>query len=97
MESTPVKAVIFDLGNTLWFSGHGPPRAEMDRMAADLLAPWLTATGLSLPAPAEVILRDVWEAYDAAWKVEVSGGTMREPSLPFLIREALSVLGLDID
>jgi len=97
MESTPVKAVIFDLGNTLWFSGYDPPRAEMDRIAADLLAPWLTATDRSLPAPAEEILHDVWEAYDAAWKFEVGGGTLRDPSLPFLIREALAVRGLDID
>ncbi len=97
MNSPPLKAVIFDLGNTLWFSGNEPSKAALDRMAADLLAPWLTASGLMLPAPADVILREIWGAYDASWKFEVSGGTLREPSLPFLIRGALGGRGLDID
>jgi len=96
MESTQTKAVVFDLGNTLWFSGYEPSRAEMDRMAADLLAPWLKASDLTLPAPAEVILRDVWEAYDAAWRIEVGGGTFHDPSIPYLISIALAVRGVEI-
>lgn len=96
MDTTEVRAVIFDLGNTLWFSGYEPPKTEMDRLAADLLAPWLTASGLTLPASAEVIVRDVWDAYDEAWRFEVEGGTLRDPSIPFLVRGALAARGFEI-
>ena len=92
----PVKAIIFDLGNTLWFMGYEPPKAELDRLAADLLQPWLARNDLALPAPIESICRDVWEAYDQAWQIEVGRGTLREPSLPILARGAFAARGIEI-
>lgn len=91
-----VKAVVFDLGNTLWFVGSEPPKAELDRMSAELLQPWLARNALALPAPTETICRDVWEAYDQAWQIEVGRGTLREPSLPNLARGAFAARGIEI-
>jgi len=96
MESIPVKAVVFDLGNTLWFMGNEPPKAELDRIAAELLRSWLARNALALPVPTEAICRDVWEAYDQAWQIEVGRGTLREPALPILARGAFAARGIAI-
>ncbi len=96
MGFMPAKAVVFDLGNTLWFMGHEPPKAEMDRMAAELLRQWLARNTVALPVALDTICRDVWEAYDQAWQIEVGRGTLREPSLPILARDAFAGRGIEI-
>jgi HAD superfamily hydrolase (TIGR01509 family) len=89
-----VRAVAFDVGNTLWFQ-----RAEPD---ADLLIdaqratiePMLERWGVRLPFDLRDVLRDVldaslipYEAYDAS---------LREIDLPRLIRGALAVRDVEI-
>ena len=96
MTSNEIRAVVFDLGNTLWFQGYEPARGELDRMGADLLQQWLARNAIVLDEPLEVILRDVWEAYDAAWKIEVERGTLRDPSIAFLARGAFAVRGIEL-
>jgi HAD superfamily hydrolase (TIGR01509 family) len=96
MPSSDVRAAVFDLGNTLWFAGYEPSMADLDRMCADLLRPWLAAAAVTLPAPLDMIIRDVWDAYDEAWQVETERGSLRDPSIPFLVRGALAVRGMEV-
>ena len=96
MPSSGVRAAVFDLGNTLWFYGYEPSKEDADRMVADLLRPWLATTGVALPAPLELLIRDVWDAFEQASKVEFARGLYREPSIPFLVRGAFAVRGLDV-
>jgi HAD superfamily hydrolase (TIGR01509 family) len=96
MTSADIRAVIFDLGNTLWFSAHEPSRADLDRMQADLLRSWLARSGLTLDEPVDAICRDVWDAYESAWRIEVERGSLRDPSLPFLVRGAFAVRGIEL-
>jgi HAD superfamily hydrolase (TIGR01509 family) len=96
MEDAPIRAAVFDLGNTLWFAGYEPSKEDADRMVAELLRPWLATTGVTLPAPVEVIVREVWDAFQQAWDHEFQRGTHHEPSVPFLVRGALAVRGLEV-
>jgi HAD superfamily hydrolase (TIGR01509 family) len=96
MPASAVRAAVFDLGNTLWFAGYEPTMDDLDRMVADLLRPWLPTTGVALPAPLEVIIRDVWDAYEQAWNVEAERRTHRDPAIPFLVRGAFAVRGTDV-
>jgi HAD superfamily hydrolase (TIGR01509 family) len=96
MPLTDIRAVVFDLGNTLWFQGYEPAKADLDRMQAALLEPWLARSGLALDEPVEAIVRDVWDAYDQAWKVEYERGTLRETSIAFLARGAFAVRDIEI-
>jgi FMN phosphatase YigB (HAD superfamily) len=92
-----IRAAVFDLGNTLWFAGYEPAPEDMDRVAAEMLQPWLARSGLTLPVPIAAIIRGVWEAYQQAWRIEVDRGTYREPSLSYLARGALAQHGIDLD
>jgi HAD superfamily hydrolase (TIGR01549 family) len=92
-----VRAAVFDLGNTLWFSGYEPAPEDMDRVAAELLQPWLARTGMTPPVPIASIIRGVWEAYDQAWRIEMDRATYRDPSLAFLARGAFAQHGIDLD
>lgn len=97
MRNTPVRATIFDLGNTLWFAGYEPAPEDMDRVAAEMLTPWVTRSGMAMPVPVEQIIRSVWEAYEQAWQVEVERRTYREVSLAFLARGAFAQHGIELD
>lgn len=97
MRNTHARAAVFDLGNTLWFAGYEPAPEDMDRVAAELLKPWLARSGLTPPVPVETIIRGVWEAYEQAWRIEFERGTMRDLSLAFLARGAFAQHGIDLD
>ncbi len=96
MPSPDVRAVVFDLGNTLWFSAHEPSKHDLDRMGAGLLQEWLARSGLALDEPIEAIVRDVWDAYDSAWRIANERGSLREPSIAFLARGAFAVRGIEL-
>jgi HAD superfamily hydrolase (TIGR01509 family) len=96
MSSASVRAVVFDLGNTLWFQGYEPSKGDTDRMAAELLRPWVARHGMAFAEPLEAIVRDVWEVYDQAWRVEVERGSLRDPSIAFLARGAFAVRGIEL-
>jgi HAD superfamily hydrolase (TIGR01509 family) len=92
-----IRAAVFDLGNTLWFAGKEPSKAEADRIAAELLQSWVARYRPAISEPIETICREVWEAYETAWRVEVERGALRDPSLAFLARGAFAVRGVTID
>ncbi len=96
MSEEHVRAVVFDLGNTLWFEAKHPVDGEIERMQAERLAPLVATWRVTLPESIEQVIRDVWRAYEKAWRREQTRGTFREPSLPRLVKSALAVLGVYI-
>jgi HAD superfamily hydrolase (TIGR01509 family) len=96
MSSSHIRAVVFDLGNTLWFQGYEPSRADLDGMQAELLRPWLDRSGFAMSESIAAVCRDVWDAYDQAWRIEVERGTLRDPSIAFLARGAFGVRGIEL-
>ncbi len=96
MPATAVRAVVFDVGNTLWFEATSPDRASIERQQAERVRPLVDAWDIELPVPLEQVLGEVWDAYAVADEVERERQTPREPSLPFIIRGALASHGVDI-
>lgn len=94
---TSVHAVVFDVGNTLWFEARRPDEAAIRRLQAEQIVPVVRGWGYEL-SEQEIarIEQDVWDAYMAAVEVEQERGSPRDPSLPFLVRGALSVRGIEI-
>jgi hypothetical protein len=92
----PVRAVVFDVGNTLWFVARQPDSAEIERLQARPLEALLARWGMALPCPPEEIVRAVHEMGEEAEHIERARGTLREVSIPFLIRGTLAARGIDI-
>lgn len=96
MRPNAVRAVVFDVGNTLWFEATSPDRASIERTQAERVRPLLAAWGVALTVPLERVLGEVWDAYAVADEVERDRGSCREPSLPFIIRGALASHAVEI-
>ena len=96
MRNNETRAVVFDLGNTLWFQGFELAKAEADRLQADLLQPWVVRHGIVLTEPLDAVIRDVWDAGEQNWQIEVERGTFREVPIPFLARGAFAVRGVEL-
>jgi FMN phosphatase YigB (HAD superfamily) len=96
MRSATVRAVVFDVHDTLWFGATSPDRAAIERQQAGRVRPLLDAWGVALPVPLERVLAEVWDAYAVADEVERDRRSYREPSLPFIIRGALASCGIDV-
>jgi len=91
-----LQAVVFDVGNTLWFEAWRPDDDAIWRLQAGALRPLLGRWSVELPIPLEDLARDIWQAYELAWAHESSRGTYRDPSLPALIQAGLAAHGVDI-
>jgi HAD superfamily hydrolase (TIGR01549 family) len=96
MSSEPVRAVVFDLGNTLWFEAVAPDLDRIFALQAIALAPLVDGWGIALREPLDVVCRDIWFAWFEAERRERDRGGLREPSLPFLARGALAVRDIEI-
>lgn len=96
MVEQPVRAVVFDLGNTLWFDAAERDPREIYAIGAERLAPLLAEWGVALDEPVEDILRDVWEAIEESYRRELARGTCRDPYLPAFVRAALQMRGVEI-
>jgi HAD superfamily hydrolase (TIGR01509 family) len=96
MRQSAVRAVVFDVVNTLWFEATSPDRAAIERQQAERVRPLLHEWGVTLPLPLEQVLGEVWDAYAVADEVERERGSQREPSLPFIIRGALASHDVEI-
>jgi HAD superfamily hydrolase (TIGR01509 family) len=93
---SPVRAFVFDVGNTLWFEAKAPDPARVFALEARLVEPLLREWGITLSEPLADLLAEIWASYETAGAVEVDRGRFREPSLPFLIRGAMATRGHDI-
>ncbi len=96
MTPDHARAVVFDVGNTLWFGARWPDAAEIERLQAQPLRSLLTKWGMTLPGSAEEVVRAVHEAGDAAERLEQVRGSLREVRIPDLIRDALASRHVDV-
>jgi HAD superfamily hydrolase (TIGR01509 family) len=91
-----VRAFVFDVGNTLWFEAKAPDMMRIAELEAAELAPLLDEWRIKPREPLPLIIAEIWDAYLAAWQDEMDRGRCREPSLPFLIRGAMAVRGIEL-
>lgn len=94
--SDAIRAVVFDVGNTLWFGARWPDAVEIERLQAAPLRSRLADWGMDIGSLAGDIVRAVHEAGDEAERVERASGSLREVNLPLLIRGALAAHGIEI-
>ena len=85
-----IRAVIFDVGNCLWFQARPQPDAENFALQGAAVRPLFEAWRLAPPEPLEQLLADIWAAMEEGYAVAAERKTYREPSLPFLWRGALA-------
>ena len=90
-----LKAVLFDVGDTLWHSAEAPPAAEFRRIAAERARTFLRAEGFECPDPGR-IARTAWDALESAMK-HARATDRREPDYAEIARRAIAGLGLQLD
>jgi putative hydrolase of the HAD superfamily len=89
-----IKAVLFDVGDTLWHSQAAPPAAEFRRLAAERAARFLNNAGLAHSDPKE-IARIAWNALEAAQK-RARATDKKEPDYAMVAQAALARVGLQL-
>ncbi len=94
--TTPVRAVVFDLGQTLWHYDEQRPAEDVYDMQARCLAPLVTRWGFRIDVPLAVISGEIWERYMLADRAEWAAGSCAEPNLPEFIRSTLASHGAAI-
>jgi putative hydrolase of the HAD superfamily len=90
----PLRAILFDIGDTLWHSRSAPPAEEFRRMAAERAAEALRGLGLNHPDPATVA-RCSWNAMEAAMR-RARATDLVEPDYGAVSQAALRALGLEL-
>ena len=90
----PLRAVLFDIGDTLWHSRAAPPPAEFRRLAAERAALTLRELGIHHADPA-VVARTAWVALENAMRAARSNDCV-EPDYHAVSRSALAGIGLDL-
>jgi FMN phosphatase YigB (HAD superfamily) len=88
------RAVLFDIGDTLWHASAAPPPEEFRRLASERVAEWLSKRGLSGPEP-ERLARVAWDALENAMR-EARATDLVEPDYGIVASEAARSLGLDL-
>lgn len=96
-QPSKTRAVVFDLGNTLWFEARRPDPATLWRLQAEAVRPLLDAWRIEITSNLESLGESIWRAYETACDIEQERHTYREPSLPYIIRGALAESGVTID
>ena len=81
------KAVLFDVGDTLWHSADAPPAAEFRRIAAERAAEFLARAGIAFADPA-LVARSAWDALEDAMK-HARATDRSEPDYAAVARQAL--------
>lgn len=94
VASMPFRAVLFDIGDTLWHSPAAPPAEEFRKMAAERASLELRALGLSHPDPA-LVSRRVWLAMEEAMRL-ARRSNLVEPDYGTVAQAALRELGLQL-
>src|SRR4051812_27879365 len=91
-----IRAVVFDIGGTLWFEAKRPDEQRIYRLVAERLTPLVAKWGIDVPDPLEEIEREVWQNALEGYRFADETRSYQEPSLPVLIREALLRRGITI-
>lgn len=90
----PFRAILFDIGDTLWHSRAAPPPETFRRMAAERAAFELRALGLSHSDPA-LVAKSVWQAMEEAMR-RARQTDLVEPDYGTVAQAALRELGLEL-
>jgi putative hydrolase of the HAD superfamily len=90
----PFRAVLFDIGDTLWHSRAAPPPDEFRRMAAERVADWLRMHRYAFDEPG-LLARAVWDAMEAAMR-RARATDLLEPDYGQVAAEAARALGLEL-
>lgn len=88
------KALLFDVGDTLWHSAGAPPAAEFRRIAAHRAQEFLAGQGIACANPDQVA-RVAWDALESAMKLARSTDRI-EPDYPAVAQAALETTGLTL-
>ena len=88
------KAVLFDVGDTLWHSADAPPAAEFRRIAAERALMYLKGEGITCAEP-ERIARLAWDALEGAMQ-RARATDRREPDYAEVARVTLEAAGLSL-
>ena len=88
------RAVLFDIGDTLWHSAEAPPAHEFRRLAADRAGRFLSNEGIDYEDPGQAA-RVAWDALEAAMR-NARATDLREPNYPAAARAALEEFGLKL-
>lgn len=90
----PFRAILFDIGDTLWHSRAAPPAEQFRRRAADRAAAFLDALGIRYDDPA-LVARTAWTAMEDAMRAARATDRV-EPDYGEVSRQALETLGLSL-
>lgn len=90
----PFRAILFDIGDTLWHSRAAPPPEEFRRLAAARAADFLAELGIHHDDPA-LVARAAWTAMEDAMRAARSTDWV-EPDYGEVSRRALEALGLSL-
>lgn len=90
----PFRAILFDIGDTLWHSGGAPPPEQFRRLAARRAASRLRHLGLSHPDPS-LVARSAWVAMEEAMRAARTTDLV-EPDYGAVSQQALHELGLEL-
>ena len=90
----PVRAVLFDLGDTLIFQAHKPDPAELFTKMADQVQPLLDSWQAVLPVDLATLLSEISRAIEMAQPGRRARGY--EVDGAFIARGALSTHGIDL-
>lgn len=88
----PFRAILFDIGDTLWHSRGAPPAEEFRRLAAERAAEQLRSLGLKHANPA-LVARSTWEAMERAMR-QARNTDLMEPDYGTVSQVALAGLGI---
>lgn len=91
----PVAAVVFDLGNTLWFQAREPELDRLYSLEAGMLVPLVEGWGVAISRDRLArIQQAVWAAAEAHWRDELKRGGQREADIPAIVLQAAAADGL---
>ncbi|MFN8618833.1 MAG: HAD family hydrolase [Dehalococcoidia bacterium] len=88
------RAVLFDIGDTLWHAADAPPAAEFRRLAAERAGSYLESSGRRWDDPA-LAARVAWDALEDAMR-RARLTDRREPDYAVVARSALAAIGLEL-
>ena len=97
MVVATVRAVVFDVGLTLWYPERNPTIPELAGIRAADIGGLLARWGVPAPDPLIPFLCGIWEACDAAWRHEDAIGSLREIDMPDIVRAQFAAHGTVLD
>jgi len=88
------RAILFDIGDTLWHSAEAPPPAVFRRIASERASEFLAASGLAHRDPSRVA-RIAWDALEEAMR-HARKTDLHEPDYPAVVAASLERIGVKV-